>query len=420
MMPAVEQESCVVDGFGPLPVQQVESVAEVCDLVRQAAAQEQALYPLGGRTQLFLGLPPRRPGWGVDLCRLCRVIDYPARDLTITVQTGIRLAALQNILAAEGQRLPLEVPQAERATLGGALATATSGPRRYGWGSWRDYVLGMHAVNDRGEEFKAGGRVVKNVAGYDLCKLYIGALGTLGILTQVTLKLLPVPEEQALVLLCCPAAELGEVLERLHTSRTRPVCLEVLNPAASRLCQAQGVALPDASWLVVVGYEGLRETVAWQVQQLIRECGARWPLEVRVGEAARPLEQALTEFPGWAPGPLTLKVVLRPSSGAALCQQVERWPLEIALAAHAGNGIFFLHVLASELTPQQASELVQRARQEVAAGHGHVTVYRCPSTWKDHLDIWGPLPPVAALWRALKHQFDPRGIFNPGRFVAGL
>ncbi|HJT77552.1 MAG TPA: FAD-binding oxidoreductase, partial [Gemmataceae bacterium] len=192
-MAAAEPSTCLIDDVGPLPVAAPPSVPELGDLVRRAAAQGQALYPLGGRTMLGLGLPPARPGLGVDLRALDQVIDYPARDMTITVRAGIPLARLAEILAAENQRLPIDVPRADRATLGGALATNASGPRRLGFGTLRDYVIGLSAVNDEGQETKAGGRVVKNVAGYDLCKLFIGSLGTLGVITQATLKLRPLP-----------------------------------------------------------------------------------------------------------------------------------------------------------------------------------------------------------------------------------
>ncbi len=127
------------------------------------------------------------------------MIDYPARDMTVTVQAGITLAALQKLLATEKQRLPVDVPRADRATLGGVLAANVSGPRRFGFGTLRDYVIGITTINDEGQETKAGGRVVKNVAGYDLCKLHIGALGTLGIISQVTLKVRPMPEATTLL-----------------------------------------------------------------------------------------------------------------------------------------------------------------------------------------------------------------------------
>ena len=180
--------TCLLDGFGPVPLVRPGCAVDVGDLIRQASASDSAIYPVGGQTKIGLGYPPTKPGQAVDLRGLAQVIDFPARDMTITVQAGITIAVLRETLAREKLRLPIDVPQPDRATLGGILACNTSGPRRFGYGTLRDYVIGITALNDEGREFKAGGRVVKNVAGYDLCKLLVGSLGTLGIITQVTLK----------------------------------------------------------------------------------------------------------------------------------------------------------------------------------------------------------------------------------------
>jgi glycolate oxidase FAD binding subunit len=155
--------------------------------------------------------------------------------MTITVQAGMTVAQLQSTLAREKQRLPIDVPHAERATVGGIIATNMSGPRRYGWGTLRDYVIGISVVNDEGHEIKAGGRVVKNVAGYDLCKLFVGSMGTLGVITQVTFKLRPLAAEQALFAFPCPPTEIDNALTLLHGSKTRPVMLELLSPGAAHM-----------------------------------------------------------------------------------------------------------------------------------------------------------------------------------------
>jgi len=141
-----------------------------------------------------VGYPPSRSGIILEATAWQQVVDYPSRDLTITVQAGISVGQLQAVLAEQGQWLPVDVPQAVTATLGGSLAVNVSGPRRYGYGTWRDYVIGIRFLQDEGVEVQGGGRVVKNVAGYDLMKLQIGALGTLGVITQVTLKVRPKPE----------------------------------------------------------------------------------------------------------------------------------------------------------------------------------------------------------------------------------
>src|SRR5262249_38526557 len=156
-------------------------------------------------------------------------------------------------------------------------------------------VIGMTVVNDEGREAKAGGRVVKNVAGYDLPKLHVGALGTLGIIVQVTLKLRPLPEQSALLVLRTEPATLADLLDRLHATRTRPVCIDILNARAVR---SLPVSSGPAEWVAVVGFEESADTVRWQVQQLILELstGGMRGADVRVDAAAEPLWQALRDF----------------------------------------------------------------------------------------------------------------------------
>src|SRR5262249_52731043 len=161
----------------------------------------------------------------------------------------------QELLAAEGQRLPIDVPKPDEATVGGSIAANVSGPRRFGAGTLRDYVIGINTVGEGGHETKAGGRVVKNVAGYDLCKLHTGAFGTLGIITQVTLKVRPLPESRALVAVGCPDTALRHLLDTLHASRTRPICVDAINRAALGPLRQAGAHLPDLDWFAVVGFE---------------------------------------------------------------------------------------------------------------------------------------------------------------------
>jgi glycolate oxidase FAD binding subunit len=412
---------CRIDAFGPLPVFQPQAVPELQELVRRAAAEGQALYPLGGRTMLDYGLPPTRPGIGIDLRGLDQVIDYPARDMTVTVQAGITLAQLQDLLRQENQRLPVDVPHPGQATLGGALAANASGPRRYGCGTFRDYVIGITVVNDDGQEVKAGGRVVKNVAGYDLCKLYVGSLGTLGIITQVTLKLRPLPEERALILLRCEPDGVAPLLEQLHRSQTRPVCIDLLNAAAARyIGQEAGLSLPETPWVVVVGFEENREAVSWQVQQLIKELPSEQGrgLDVRVNTMSEPLWAALVEGTARRDACLTFKANLLPCATASFCTQAAAWPEVLFLQAHAGNGIVTGHA-SSALTLDQAKTMLAQFQEWTGAG-GNLIVRRCPAAWKAALPIWGKPRNDTWLMRTIKQQLDPRGLFNPGRFVDAM
>ena len=188
--------------------------------------------------------------------------------MTIGVQAGIAISAPGGT-GEGGQWLPIDVALPEKAALGGAIALNESGPRRFGHGTLRDYVIGISFVTDDGVEVKAGGRVVKNVAGYDLMKLQIGAVGTLGVVTQVTLKVKPKPEASAAVVFGCAAESIGPVLDLLHGSKSRPVAVELMNSEAWR---AAGVNPPvDSGWVITVGFEEKSATVKWQFATLFEE-----------------------------------------------------------------------------------------------------------------------------------------------------
>ncbi len=416
----MDAQSCHIDGFGPYPVVCPGTVSELGDVVREARAVKQAVYTIGGRTLLHIGSPPARAGVVADLRRLDHVIDYPARDMTITVQAGITLERLQALLRRENQRLPVDVPQADRATLGGAIAVNVSGPRRYGFGTLRDYVIGISMVNDEGQPFKAGGRVVKNVAGYDICKLAIGSLGTLGIITQVTLKLRPLPEEQALAVLPC-RGDPEPILDCLHNSRTRPVCMDLLSRAAiARINRYMSQPLAEQDWSIVVGFEDNREAVGWQIQELLRELpeggsGA----EVRLSTSAEPLWLSLSEFPAEHGANMVLKANVLPSYVMAFCQDVAESIPGAAIQAQAGNGIVLVRCDES-LGLEEAAVRLTALREKAVTARGNLVVLRCPYEWKKTLPVWGAPRGDLAMMRSIKDQVDPQRIFNPGRFVDGL
>jgi glycolate oxidase FAD binding subunit len=401
-------------------VTQPTNAAEVGQAVRDAAARGIAVFPLGGRTMLHLGYPPTKPGIGIDLRCLDQVIDYPARDMTITVQAGITIANLQAILANENQQLPIDVPKPEEATLGGAIAVNASGPRRNGYGTLRDYVIGISFINDQGEECKAGGRVIKNVAGYDLMKLHIGALGTLGIVTQVTLKLRPKTESRMLLAFDATSEMLDFWLGLLHATPTRPSTIDLLNSHANRKIQENlGEKPQESEWSLVVGFEGNEEAVSWQFERF----GSEMPrksvqhLSIRVGEGSGPLYSVLAQSLQFNSSGLGFKVSVLSGRASALCRfLIQNYP-SLALQAHAGNGIVHGHV--DDLTLDQARTMLSRLDDAIGPD-GNLIVMRCPTEWKRELPIWGKPRGDIALMRRVKQALDPRGIFNPGRFVDGI
>ncbi len=411
------QSSISIDEFGPLPVQRPVSVAELSDTVRRCGANGDAVYPVGGGTMLDWGLPPTKPGVAIDLRGLDRVIDYPARDMTITVQAGITIARLQEMLRVERQQLPVDIPLPERATIGGALATNASGPRRFGYGTLRDYVIGISVVNDRGEEIKAGGRVVKNVAGYDLMKLFTGSFGTLGIIAQVTLKVKPLTEAVAAIVSPCSSVKLETVLNQIMpTTATRPTMLSVANaPAGSML------GMDIAGYSVLIGYEEKAPTVAWQVQQLNAELPGHLTTQSSEfrGDLATGLVRRWTDFPLATHHGLTFKANLLPAATAAFFQLADRLSPKPALVAHAGNGIVFGR-FPPDTSLEQAKQALDELGRAAEKSSGNVVIMRCPTAWKAVLPVWGRPTADRVLMRAVKDKLDPGGVFNPGRFVDGI
>jgi glycolate oxidase FAD binding subunit len=400
-------ESILIDGFGPIPVHRPQSAAELGVIVRNAVAAGQGLYPLGGQTLLDVGLPPTKPGAAIDLTRLNQIIDYPARDMTITVQAGVTLSKLHEALAAENQWLPIDIPQPERATIGGAIATNTSGPRRYGYGTLRDYVIGISFTTDEGTEVKGGGRVVKNVAGYDLMKLHTGALGTLGIITQVTLKVKPRPEESAAVVFGCDTADLGPILDLLHTSQSRPIAVEVINPAAWQAADA-GPAM-NYEWILAVGFEEKRSTVAWQLSTLLAELpktAAKAIKELRGPDVTR-LWSAITGLQTRPASYYIEKANVRPSQTAAFLAKAAG--ADHPVHAHGLNGIVWLHTSDHRRTVTEAED------------GGSLIVRRAPHEWKSFSRVWGnPSRGDFELMRQVKRTLDPNNVFNPGRLFADV
>ena len=390
-------------------------------VAENAVGDKRTLSPVGGRTALHYGFSAKEPDTVVSLSRLARVVDYPARDMTITVEAGMRIDDLQATLASERQRLPIDIAQAGRATLGGALATNTSGPRRFGHGTFRDYVIGISAVDAHGRAFKAGGRVVKNVAGYDICKLLVGSRGTLGIVTQVTLKLRPLAETSALLWCAFNSfATIDRVLERLLTSDARPVAIELLNPASATLIAASSrCELPTTQPVLCLGVEGSRREVDWQVETLRRELT---PFGVKSSEVvsepeATALWQALTEFQTCADDPLTFQANVQPSQCVAFIEQATK--LNVAVQAHAANGIVIGQLPESAATVDETTVILNQLRQTTRSGSGNLHVLHCDPEWQPLLPMCGDPEPSWPLMQELKQKLDPHGLLNPGLFVDG-
>ena len=393
-----------VDGVVPGLVARPADTDEVCAVLRAAAARGLRVVPRGAGTRMGWGAPPTAVDLVLDVSRMDAVLAHAAGDLVVTVQPGLALADLQGALAPHGQRLALDACVA-RGTIGGTVATATSGPLRYRYGSVRDLIIGITVVLADGTVTKSGGTVVKNVAGYDLGKLYTGSLGTLGVITEVVFRLHPVPEATRWVTATTSdVARAAGGVAAVRASQHDPVALEVDRPAPGG---------PVTVAVALEGVEGGIGTRSEQVAELLRSAtGVAAAVsdvlvsDVSVSDAGPDWWRTLPHDPATGPGavltaePAALASVLAAAPGA--------------VRGSAGVGVFAVGLDIGRV----AADLDTLRR--LAAAHGGSAVLRCAAPEvKAGLDVWGPVPALA-LMRRLKDEFDPQHRLSPGRFVGGI
>ncbi|MBI4498784.1 MAG: FAD-binding oxidoreductase [Chloroflexi bacterium] len=422
-----------VDGCRPALAAFPGTPEEVAAVLALAEREGLAVVPWGGGTGQGLGNPPERYDLALSLARLDRVLDYQPADLTVTVEAGIPLGRLQERLAEHGQFLPLDPPHGDRATVGGILARAATGPRRLRYGAPRDLLIGIRVAHPDGTLSRAGGKVVKNVAGYDLNKLYTGSLGTLGVIMAATFKVLPRPARVGTAVAIFPSLEAACRAARSFLDvPARPLALDVLNPPALRRLADQAgleVRTPEG-YAVVAEFGGVPAAVERQLLDFsdhMDEGG--WDLRqvsVDVAPADR-LHQALADL-GWDvpdPAGFALRASVVPTAIPDVVQaweeqgrQVGRRPL---VRAHSGVGVVqsFWGIIGSE-PPSFAAGLVARLREAVAGLGGSLLVAACPPEVKALVDVWGPVPESFPLMQRIKAEFDPRRTLNPGRFLGRL
>src|SRR4051812_29688009 len=390
----------------------------MAEAVRVAYEATDAIYPVGGGTSLDYGNAPSQPGQSLNLTELNRVVDYTPRDMTIVVEAGLRMVDLAATIAAEAQHLPIDVPRASEATIGGVVATNWNGPRRYGHGTIRDYVIGIHAVDGRGTPFKGGGRVVKNVAGYDFCKLLTGSLGTLAVVTQLALKVKPKAESAAAVVGECADLSIVEnALSRLAMLETPPVAIDVLVGEGwmSELL---------AQYQLVIRVEGTEQETAWLTDAVERAfeaagCAAARALSKSQADA---LWSRQIEFSDRGLGvtdddsPLVVKIAVPPSGVVEIIRGFLAIDSNCKIQAHAGNGIVIARF--REFRHEHISKaLVAKLRPAAVRLGGSLVLVRSKLDGLTPYLVWGGRTEGTVLLEQIKRQFDPRNILNPGHFV---
>ncbi len=421
-----ELQRYAVDGRAPAAVTHPGTAEEAAEVVRFAATEKLAVVACGGRSKLGVGMAPARYDVAVDTTRLSRVVAYDPGDLTLSVEAGIGISALLNVLAEKNQWLPLYVPWFDRTTLGGILAGNSVSPLRYMFGSPRDYLLGLEFVTGDGQVCKSGSRVVKSVAGYDIHKLLLGSLGTLGILTKANFRTFPLPRAQrAVVAAYRDAGAALQFCRAIVQSPLKPSVVEVLDPGAGGVVRTD--KLPQGAWCVVaaaIGHEAVVERHARDLRQLADETGAasfaaleEAGQQVVLGNVREFLRLVQEQHPAAA----ILRMSVLPTAMPMACQRLREAAaskgMECALVVRAAS-VLYLAVWPGESLRRLAEGV--RAVTEAASVIGPAFIEFCPAELKKEINVWGPASGDFELMQRVKRVFDPQGVLSPGRFVGGL
>ncbi len=437
--PSARHAEYAVDGLSPMAVVVPDDRRQVAEVMRWASENGVTVFPRGGGTKLALGNPPESVGLALDLSRLNRVIDYQPGDMTVTVEAGITLDALQRELAAARQFVPLESPLPAHATVGGALSTASVGAMAHAYGPPRDWLIGIGVVGADGVETKAGGRVVKNVTGYDLNKLYTGSLGTLGVIVEASFKVSPLQPEECM--LAAPFASMEDAVSagrELLASPAGPMSYVAVTQGLARhllssleATGSEGAPLSQELWERMAGlglcfFSGRAGAVRRRVEETstaLLRAGAGGTVSTS-SDGAAAARQWATDL-GWREdfSPILALKLSAPRraipSLAADCLGIRPMETPPEMLADPGFGTVRLFFW-GEADDEDMLEAVRECRSAAQRHDGTAVVEICRPSVKTPVDVWGEEPGSMEIMRRLKEQFDPQRLLNRGRFLGRL
>ena len=409
-----------IDGIIPKEIVAPSAVSEIQDILDLAVKEKLSVIPAGNGSKLSIGNPPAQIDLLMTMRKFNKVVEYVPDDLTITAGSGMLLKDVQEILADNNQLLPTNPPYDNESTVGGVVATNSSGPHRLRYGTTRDLVLGMRVVQANGTVIKAGGKVVKNVAGYDINKLYIASYGTLGIITEVSFKLFPKPEIERTMLLRFNQHENAiHVAEEISKSQLLPVFVSFLSTGIP------GTEVLDPCLLV--GIDGHPKTVNWQIDQInsIANLNGAVKKEVCKDQKQSQLRSLLCAFPEGkrSNSVVVSRINVRPSDVGNFISSVLDIgsPFSVCVMSHVGHGTVYL-ILANFVEKQMdlLANTLTILRNQVANIQGNLILEVAPVSLKNLIDVWGDVGTKSQLMTQIKSELDPTNVLNPGRFVSGI
>ncbi len=427
-----------IDGVLPSVAVQPENAEQAAEIVKIAIEEDFSVIASGARTSLAIGMPPLRHDVALDMTRIRGIAHYDPGDLTISVNAGTPLAELAKILAEKNQFLPLATPFFEKATVGGAIASGLDSPLRHFYGTARDFMIGAEFVDGTGAMAKSGGRVVKNVTGYDFHKLLNGSLGSLAVVTRVNFRTFPLqPSRRGF--LASFADETGALgfAKQIVDSPLTPTVLEVLSPEFAELfledkLPVASLKLDVEAWTVCVGFEGSAEVCERyrrDLSRLARTASARDAIAVHDSQFLSLLE-ILREAPAAMSRVVEQAVVLRFVTLPGKLPDLARALRSFASSSWMNSAILIrsASIVYLALLPRDGDETaIKQAAyfwKSVGSLRGQLefnaSILFCPAEWKNELDVWAYAEGAIDLGQRVKKAFDPSGTFARGRFVGDM
>ena len=425
-MPSEIGPTYAVDGMTPARVERPSTVEELSNVLRDASEAGESVIPWGAGTRMHIGNLPERYDVAIDVRGLDRVVEHEPGDLTVVAEAGVTIADLQAHLAPSGQRLAYDPASPERATIGGSLASNAVGPLRTGFGGIRDLTIGMKVVEADGAVTKSGGRVVKNVQGFDLVRLHIGAFGTLGVIAEAAFKLTPLPAHVQTVAAWFDSLDWArEASMQLYNGRFMPEALTLSTGTAARGFAREAGAgdEPPELYLLLARLAGGPAAVRRQVDDVTSTVGASMAngFEVLVDDEADRAWGLVDD--SLAPA-VSARSTLKTTAAFDFVSRLERGEPEVGLSLettiHAGTGTVLASWSAGEPTIEQVMQAVELSVSSARACGGRATIERCPVEAKQQIDVWNEDSPALEIMRRLKEQFDPGRTLSPGRFVGRI
>ncbi len=422
VLPEKEWSQYAVDGKEPAVVVAPAKAKSVSDVLKFAHAEGLSVIPRGNGTKMALGHPPDRADIVLLTARLNRITSHEPADMVATAQAGATLADFQAALGKENQWVPLDPPHAE-ATIGGIIATRSSGPCRHLFGATKDLVLGLQVAMADGTLTKCGGRVVKNVTGYDLNKMYVGSLGSLAIILEATFRLRPVPlNEQCFVASFDSVPDAGRFAMSVLNSPLAPISVDAANAnCIDRLKELAGRKTPPTAPAVMVGYDGVAKATARfrkDLKAMASDAGASGTTVLKE-TALQKWKLAIRDLPGAMTNSahhMAVKVSVLPTELSPIVEACD----SAGILCRAGQGVGHFYWEFADDSSEHISTLYGNLASRVESCGGHITVESLPTELKADIPLWGPNRGDHLLMRAIKDKLDPKRVLNPGRFVGGI